>query len=158
MEVNAQHKIVLESTIDNWKTIASVNVRLRDRATTVLASSAALMSFVAAGELTNTGSLLRSGFVCTSLLLGGLVTFVCMWAFRPTKMDVPGAEDATVIRDAYLDVDAEEMMLQMISDTADCISKAKTSNMSITYVVRWMLLIFMAQVISVACAVASVFF
>ena len=80
---------------------------------------------------------------------------VAMFTFLPKDVSVPGSLDPEVLRDKYLDAEADDMILQMVSETTKCISRSVDHNKTIAFQMRWMLVVFMAQVFCVAMAVGT---
>lgn len=135
---------------------AEASEKMRSRASSIFVASAAMMTFVGAAEFLSESSAIQASFVCASLVFGALLVFKSMGVFLPLCRTIPGSlSNADELRSGYVDADEESAVLQVISDRASCFSDAKATNSTIASGVRCMAYLFLAQSLSVGCAVMS---
>lgn len=156
MGLSVQQQLVLDGLLNNLKTASEATDKMRNRATTVFAASAGLMSFVSAGEFIGKGSSTQSAFVGASILAGAFVAVRSIGLYLPREMTTPGSSsDATKLRDEYLDVNEEQAVNQVVADRASCFCDAQAANSVVGRSVKQMATGFLVQVLCVACAVLS---
>jgi len=155
MGMAIQQQLVIERLDANLKYASAATDKLRNKATTVFASSVALMSFVSAGEMLGTTNAVQSTLICVSLIFGGVLSWIAIGLFLPSTASLPGCDDAEALRDQYLDVSEDDAVCQVVSDMASCLADARTANRIVGRSMQGMLRAFLAQILCVAAAVAT---
>lgn len=131
MALTVQQEKVLEFLDDNLKSISESTDKMRSRAITMLASSAALMSFVGAGEIVGGGNGIQAAFVAASLIVGAFVFAFSVGVCSPRTIFLPGcSSDPYRLRDKYLDVSENDLVLQILVDRSSCFNDAQEANTS----------------------------